>query len=1165
MTSILDEFRELPDFSAFEAFAQALWDNEAAVMVGSGFSRVCTREADAPMPPLWGDFAANMKSALGYAPDRGPDALRLAQEYQAQHGQDGLDRLIRQLVTDEQWEPSNLHKQLVELPWRDILTTNWDTLLERTSPKTPDRIYGCVRTVEDIARVRAPRVVKLHGSLPSHAPLIFTEDDFRTYPTQFAPFVNLAQQVMLENELCLLGFSGVDPNFLAWSGWVRDTLSISARRIRLIGVLNLKPAARTLLEQRNVTPIDLWPLVKDLHPSQQHEKALELLFAALIEAKPPTPFEWVLGTDRFNASPSSAEEDKATRREVAEAWGTDRFTYPGWIIAPNNTTWRLRSSFPTVKKADEKPKEHLRFAYERIWRHETAGGWLHRADLTEADSYYHDAEAELSPQEQTELCSIAASYWRIFRQWDHWSRWMARLAAIAGNEARLCHTYETGLKAILEWDDAAVKTAADSLVSDMPIWMMRRAGLLSTIFEYRSAAELYQSALLEVRRKLRAAPKSAWLISLEGWSALCHKVTYSALTDDFYSFPEKDSDETRLRYIAAKADPWEEISRRDSLAFERADRNRTDKTEWKLAFQPGRFRSGRVRRLGDDAECPFYGLIALMEKTGAPERGVRSNLFSDRLIAAYRALKDPDEDDLVTLLTRYRGTDFKFLDDILPRRRVAQMNEETLAVIRDGVMKRIELMQTSAIDQRRDDHLRFLLALLARVVIRVDSIKALEVFEWILNILVSPSAFWTSYEHYGDVLKNAIQAMSENNRQAAIKLSLDLKLPSEAGVGGIERDWPELIDEFSSDEIRDFSVSDATSLRIGQFIEVFRAGDTLNRTRAFTRLHRLYKAEKLTDLQTAEFEQAIWNRCSDVGWPIDTDLYPWVYLETPGQLRAEELFLSTFVDKVSEGNVTKYLLHNLRAGMPKLSKPIESRTIIKCIEACLKWQPEPIEESTVDPFFNDGANNDEEIAKEIGYTLAHTLLPVLMPENITAELATTIRAIPEQKHIPTLSAVAFQIGRLLPKVKFDGAAIIRAAIASRDPQRVYPTFIAIKQQINAISQDEPFPREIAELLLHMVEQRLQPGLGSAMKFIGDLILAEALSHDNIARLATALPEIIEEYRYDQDRLSVPSLAEMPEVRRQACRLINLIVGEVPELDALKVELEADPLPEIRSL
>lgn len=268
--SALERLRELDDFPAFEAFAAALWRREAAVMVGAGFSTMCDREPDSPTPPLWPTFAERMGSALGYNPIPLADPLRLAQEFCALHGEEGLDRLIRDLVADQRWAPGIFHKQLLELPWQDVLTTNWDTLLERTAPSTPDRIYRPVLTVQDIARASRPRIVKLHGSLPSQRPFIFTEDDFRTYPQKFAPFVNLTQQVMLECELCLVGFSGVDPNFLAWSGWVRDTLGAAARSIRLVGALGLKPSARLLLERRHVTPIDLADLVSDLPKSVRH-------------------------------------------------------------------------------------------------------------------------------------------------------------------------------------------------------------------------------------------------------------------------------------------------------------------------------------------------------------------------------------------------------------------------------------------------------------------------------------------------------------------------------------------------------------------------------------------------------------------------------------------------------------------------------------------------------------------------------------------------------------------------------------------------------------------------------------------------------------------------------------------------------------------------------
>ena len=73
--NILDDFRRLQDFSAFEAFARALWDHQAAVMVGAGFSRLCDRDAGSPMPPLWKTFKTVMEKELGYAAGTAPDAL----------------------------------------------------------------------------------------------------------------------------------------------------------------------------------------------------------------------------------------------------------------------------------------------------------------------------------------------------------------------------------------------------------------------------------------------------------------------------------------------------------------------------------------------------------------------------------------------------------------------------------------------------------------------------------------------------------------------------------------------------------------------------------------------------------------------------------------------------------------------------------------------------------------------------------------------------------------------------------------------------------------------------------------------------------------------------------------------------------------------------------
>ena len=121
--------------------------------------------------------------------------------------------------------------------------------------------------------------------------------------------------------------------------------------------------------------------------------------------------------------------------------------------------------------------------------------------------------------------------------------------------------------------------------------------------------------------------------------------------------------------------------------------------------------------------------------------------------------------------------------------------------------------------------------------------------------------------------------------------------------------------------------------------------------------------------------------------------------------------------------------------------------------------------------------------------------------------------------------------------------MVRAAISSRDPNRVYPSFVAINQFVKQASPDTPLPSELVELLVHIVEQRLQPGLGSALKFAGDLIDANCLPEEGRSRIARVIPDIIEEYRYDQDRLSVPSMAELPTVRREVHRLSTIMAAQ----------------------
>ena len=296
---------ECGDQVYIEQLRKALWSGReygrAAVMVGAGLSQNARPVAGLRRHlPTWQDLSRAMVRLLYPASAPGHEEakrrasvpggiLRVAEEFQAAFGRNALDRLLLKTIPDHQYEPGPLHTLLLDLPWSDVFTTNYDTLLERTS--TVHRNYDVIRTSSDIPASMRPRIVKLHGSFPSTRPFIITEEDFRTYPQQFSVFVNLAQQAMSENVFCLIGFSGDDPNFLHWAGWVRDNLGTACPQIYLCGVLDLTQPQRVLLRNRNVVPIDLSDIVRPEQDSR-HERAIQWLLRSLARGEPPNPLDW---------------------------------------------------------------------------------------------------------------------------------------------------------------------------------------------------------------------------------------------------------------------------------------------------------------------------------------------------------------------------------------------------------------------------------------------------------------------------------------------------------------------------------------------------------------------------------------------------------------------------------------------------------------------------------------------------------------------------------------------------------------------------------------------------------------------------------------------------------------------------------------------------------
>jgi len=286
-----------------ERIRETLWSSStgssgAAALIGAGFSRNADRLSRSALPfPVWKDVARAFCTQLG-RPETDADvtpSIRLGSEYQAVFGRQQLDDFIATLIPQKGYAPGQAHHLLLSLPWQDLFTTNYDTLLEDARSGVLDRAYSMVSRIEDLPGQSQPRIVKLHGSFPSVRPFIFTEEDFRTYPRRFAPLVNLVQQSLMEHTLVALGFSGDDPNFAAWSGWVRDELGPYAPNIYLCGWYDFPAARQKYFSDRGVIPVDLAPLFPASHypdPGARHALSTLWLLESLRSAEPHHPLDW---------------------------------------------------------------------------------------------------------------------------------------------------------------------------------------------------------------------------------------------------------------------------------------------------------------------------------------------------------------------------------------------------------------------------------------------------------------------------------------------------------------------------------------------------------------------------------------------------------------------------------------------------------------------------------------------------------------------------------------------------------------------------------------------------------------------------------------------------------------------------------------------------------
>lgn len=1167
---------QLPDSAGLKAIQTALWAQDetrgAAVMVGAGLTRAAARAAhDAPPPPLWNDLAATMADDLytnSSKHARPVNPLTLAQEYEASHARTGLDTLIRNSISDQALTPGPLHESLLELPWTDILTTNWDTLLERTAYNNPERRYQTVTTITDIPRTRAPRIIKLHGTLPSTTPFISTEEDFRTYPQRFAPFVNLAQQILMENVLCLIGFSGDDPNFTQWSGWVRDNLGKHAPPIYLVGALDLAQPTRRRLEDRGVKPIDLAPLLQDLELEDRHAEAIKRFIYALKDAKPWPAQRW---------PEQPPQICRAKKEPLLETWQKLRTTYPGWIVAPQRTrvafNYETRHQEAAVNKTLETAtaEEQHALLYEYAWRLDIGLLSLPPEILEQLGAAA--TGASFGRAKRGDL-----AYWLLRNAREHddheslakWERW------IEGNAPHFNHhvAWERCLRARDRLHLHAIEENLPHVQGEDPIWTLRRAALHAELKNHERASVEALNALRNLRKRQAQDRNSIWIASRLAWALFfCQALAGPWNEDD--RFKEELGEHVKewpIDLTAMRCEPWRERQAVHNELREALERSQRAPEETTYSFDPG----GATRimhRIPGVPETAHLQARRLFDQAGIPRAIKNLNLTCDEL-ATTITIEGTTTPTQITRLVSIRPDD-KLIETRLSRVAVARLSQgavdETVSLLRPALSVALRRYAHTA-DDREHWKTRAewvtraadIAEVLSRLVIRANTTTLQQVIEETVTAIRETPEHRTLSQKLHLLIARGIAALPPDDQGAFLLPAIELPLPGEGDENHPDSLFPEVIDAFTSPEIHRPPDENRWARRIADLTQLV-GQRGLVRERAIYRLMQLHTWTLLTEKERQAFAQALWSEpAGENKLPVNTGMFGHVMLAlpepSPGIARRafehEVVALNqphqpTARDLVALLNAARYLPEEFRY------QPSRTQAQVWLARITEKFASIDIPENT-HPL--SSPSEEERYLEWVGHAVAGAVLPALTPEDVSDEVANQFVA----SKAP--GAVVALPGLVALKPRLHDAVVdrLRHVLIGAEAQWGYAAAAVLEWSRLDRAGKTGLPDDLVSLVSGAVFSRHRLTLASTLNAAAELVRHGRLSNADYARLESGLTYLFADLEYSGEHIGAYDEVSLLRARCATIALALRHAGRDTRIIDDWISTAAhDPLPDVR--
>jgi len=893
----------------------------AAIMIGAGFSKNAQNNGSKEKRfPDWGELGDIFYEKLNGSKPKSDhkaylNVLKLADEVQATFKRPALDDILLNEIPDKEFQPSPLHQKLLELPWTDVFTTNYDTLLERSAEKIIERRYEPIFNTTDLIQSTKPRIIKLHGSFPSSRPFIITEEDYRTYPKKFAPFVNTVQQSLLENTLCLIGFSGDDPNFLNWIGWIRDNLGEdNSPNIYMIGLLNLTPGQEKLLNKRNIVPIDLTYL-SDF--KSNHYEAIKFFIKYLSDnIKNNNKLGWPEKNKSFYPRKEKGHE---IIKSITNEWKELRKSYPNWLIVPEDRrnvliqyTQSAHELFPKLENIDV--QYDIEFLYEYNWRIEKC---LYPIDNSIISQYENIIKRYNPFPEKIQIENTANPYtleklnwkdihfwWvelqisvlRYYREegfiekWKDLSNLLNKLKTELSSEQKAKFSYESCLYHLFSLHISNVRKEISNWTTDitLPYWEAKKASLLAELGDISEAKKILDTSLNAIRSRSYLSPISNdfFNVSREAYIMLLKRdIDYSLdIKQGVYFWSEKNKKEYNDRWnnlLQFKCDPRAETKAFNTYLEKEPIKSKT--TEQKYGFDLDNL--SRTFYLGKEQKYTnkAYSYLRYIEEVGIPYR-LPNVLTLDKKATNAAISHITNQSSYWALASFMRHGEREIKSSIYDRKSLSKMNQEDADNYIQNYLTVLENSKTEIKNGNPYNKFNFAISLstvIPEVLSKLCSISSSNTKLELLKFLKTTfeSEYRDNYKGIKNLTRRLIASFSDEEILKNIPLLMQFPIIPEPKNAALA-EYIEPFKFIDSSNLRNTINIKIDTHHIDHLISL--AENIDKRELVLVRLIRLWELALIPEEQINKIAKLLWNKIDKkTGFPSDTNYYNFAFINLP--------------------------------------------------------------------------------------------------------------------------------------------------------------------------------------------------------------------------------------------------------------------------------------------